>query len=63
MDLFIVAAHEFGHALGLMHTSVPGSLMFPYYMGYIKDFQLPADDMLGIQFMYGGKFETYSYHS
>lgn len=53
MSLFAVAAHEFGHSLGLSHSSVPGSLMFPYYNGFKETDDLPRDDIIGIQQLYG----------
>ncbi|KAE8627625.1 hypothetical protein XENTR_v10007070 [Xenopus tropicalis] len=53
-NLFTVAVHEFGHALGLDHSSNPDALMFPLYT-YInsEDFSLPADDTGAIQELYG----------
>ncbi|KAG8192534.1 hypothetical protein JTE90_015169 [Oedothorax gibbosus] len=53
--LFAVAAHEFGHSLGLSHSSVTGALMNPFYQ-YIQDnFQLPHDDTVAIRMLYGSR--------
>lgn len=50
-SIFQVTAHEIGHALGLDHTGVPGSLMNPFYSEAFSGPQ--ADDIAGMQFIYG----------
>ena len=50
-DLVTVAAHEFGHSLGLRHSSVAAALMAPSYSGPRRI--LHSDDVQGIQRHYG----------
>lgn len=53
VNLFQVAAHEFGHSLGLSHSDVRRSLMAPFYRGFEPGFTLDRDDIDGIQALYG----------
>nr|XP_020486858.1 stromelysin-1-like [Labrus bergylta] len=55
-NLFLVAAHELGHALGLGHSKVKTALMFPTYQ-YVttEDYELSEDDRQGVQALYGAR--------
>jgi len=51
-ELYIVAAHEFGHTLGISHSNINEALMAPYYR-YSTDLQLHQDDVDAVQQLYG----------
>lgn len=51
IDFHTVALHEFGHSLGLGHSTVVGSVMEATYAGPRRT--LHADDIAGIQAIYG----------
>ena len=55
VDLFTVALHETGHALGLGHSDQPGAVMYPYYR-FAEG--LNSDDVAGIRALYGSAVTT-----
>src|SRR6266542_4260463 len=48
-----VLTHEFGHALGLMHSSVSSATMYPYYSMCSQGMRtLDPDDIAGVESLY-----------
>jgi hypothetical protein len=50
IDVYTVALHEAGHALGLGHTDDPNTIMYPYYRFGAG---LSSGDIAGVQALYG----------
>ncbi len=55
VDLFSVSLHEVGHALGLGHSDLPGSVMYPYYR---RATALTQEDSNAIRRLYAAPGET-----
>src|SRR5262249_39287370 len=58
-DIQGVATHEYGHALGLGHSSDPNATMAPSHAdNWIPARSLDLDDINGVQALYGVKSPT-----
>ncbi|KAF8039969.1 hypothetical protein BT93_B2243 [Corymbia citriodora subsp. variegata] len=53
VDMESVAVHEIGHLLGLGHSSVEESIMYPTITSRTRKVDLATDDVQGIQVLYG----------
>lgn len=54
IDIQAIVTHEYGHLLGLGHSNVAGSTMFPSFSGNgVSARSIEFDDQAGIQFIYG----------
>ncbi|XP_041920617.1 collagenase 3 isoform X1 [Alosa sapidissima] len=54
-NLFLVAAHEFGHALGLRHSRDPKSLMYPVYRSQAQKVLLSSEDIINLNALYASQ--------
>lgn len=57
-NLYLVAAHEFGHSLGLRHSQNPESLMYPTYKSSRSSHNLLSKEDIAIINSLYGKEET-----
>lgn len=49
VNLYQIAVHEIGHSLGLKHSKVKDSVMWPKHDGYVANYTLHDDDIDAIQ--------------
>ncbi len=58
IDLQEVSCHEYGHALGLGHSTVGGATMFASYSGGVAGRSISSDDQAGCRAVYGNMSGT-----
>ncbi|XP_071945100.1 stromelysin-2-like [Antedon mediterranea] len=52
-NIVSVATHEFGHSIGLAHSNLFNSIMWPWNKAYNAHLELDQDDINGAQELYG----------
>lgn len=55
-SFFDAAVHEIGHALGLGHSNIKKSIMFPSMAHDKRYFKLTDDDVAGMEEIYGTSY-------
>ncbi|KAI4302809.1 hypothetical protein MLD38_038512 [Melastoma candidum] len=63
VDLESVAVHEIGHLLGLEHSQAKDAVMYPSLMPRERRVDLKADDIDGVQALYGSRHKKVMFGS